>query len=238
LWTDAEPFIYGPKDEAYQEIRRDKGFGSASAETFPPVFVNEDAVIKEGEGLLQSDHQLIRDYEAAVDDIDTDLDEAPSDAKSLVKSLKSKKGQYATGVRRQMEAIVDVIRNKESKTVTGIEVAFEGFKRHRVDFVVNERVGRGSRDVLVEYKHWTGKLTAKRRTEMAARLDRQLRAHIGIAVSQAEAGKRYVVRVEWPEFSTLDDESASLFYGVMLDVDEEAQEHGVKFYFPFKGLAG
>jgi hypothetical protein len=80
--------------------------------------------------------------------------------------------------------------------------------------------------VMIEYKHWTGELETDRRTELADKLEAQLRGQI-----TGGAARFSVLIVEWPAFSDLDDASQRRFTNVIERVTEYGEGKGVTVKF-------
>lgn len=228
LKPDSGDYEYGGS-YSNTEIERGKGFGSADEKAFPMVHVDEAALVQEGPGLLQSDWPVIHDYEAEIAGVQKRLadDEAPQlkggplGPSSQLRSGGRKKRSFTRGIRKQMEAIVKAIRAGED--ITGIEVVVG---KRRIDYTTRIKIGTKSANVLVEYKHWTGKLTPARRTELSNKLQAQLEGQIS-----GGKGQYSILMVVWPAFGDLDATSQERFREVIADVTEFGTERGIKVIF-------
>ena len=195
--------------EGLREIRR--GRGNASNPDYPPVHVDVDGNIQPNtNALYRSDYSLIEQYQEAVASIDMEGDELPEilagSPDSLVRALKSKnKPEYAHGIRKQMQHLVQVI--KSGASITGIEVPIG---ERRVDYTLLEN----GEEVMVEYKHWTGNVKAPRRRKLTTRLADQLNAYVRLG---PERGYRKL-RVVFSGFYALDEDSQNDFNDVLEDI--------------------
>ena len=128
---------------------------------------------------------------------------------------------FNRGIRKQMEAIILAVQNKEN--ITGVEL---GLGASRVDYTTREKRGNTDIEVMVEYKHWTGHLTSKRGLELALKLESQLTRHIA-----GGAGRFSVLRVAWPAFGELDGASQAIFREVISDIIAFGERHKVEVEF-------
>lgn len=207
--------------EKLKEIRRAGGFGSADEKRFPTVHTKLDGTITLGKGPSRYDQGLIEAFRRAVDQAKDRLDyevadEAPSfdgNPESLVSRLESSTGERAIGSRRQMQRFIDVVIGGD--VVTGAEVDMGA--RRSVDHTLLISEGADFIDVAVEYKHWTGHLSQYKRKKLYARLREQLSYQV---VLSAKGGRRFrELRIEWPEFHSLDNISQANFLLVMREVE-------------------
>lgn len=204
--------------EKLKEIRRAGGFGSADEKRFPTVHTRLDGTITLGKGPSRYDQGLIEAFRRAVDVAKDrlDYDEAPSfggNPESLVSRLESSTGERAIGSRRQMQRFIDVVIGGD--VVTGAEVDMGA--RRSVDHTLLVSEGAEFIEVAVEYKHWTGHLSQYKRKKLYARLREQLSYQVVLA---AKGSRRFrELRIEWPEFHSLDTISQANFLLVMREVE-------------------
>jgi hypothetical protein len=213
LRLDEGTYDYG-EAYSYRQIQRAGGYGGASEDMFPKVHVTRAGNVAVGAGIYRSDMVVIDAYRAAIAPLRPGWkkrDGAPKPTDSpdaLPNSLENganKERQWNIGVRKQMEAIIKAIR--DGVKVTGVEV---GLVDSRVDYTA---IMNGEK-VMVEYKHWTGRLEPGVALQRALKLESQLTRHI-------EGGAKHgfkVLYIDWPAFDQLDADSQAVFEGVILDV--------------------
>ena len=228
VWTDSDDYEYGGR-YSNKEIQRGAGFGSADETMFPMVHVDAEALVQKGPGLLRSDWPVIEAYENEIAALENRLkdDEAPELAggpygpSEQLRAGARKRRAFTRGIRKQMEAIIKAIRAGEE--ITGIEV---GVGKKRIDYTTRTKVDGNTVNNLVEYKHWTGKLSAARRAELSTKLQAQLEGQI-----TGGAGRYSNLVVVWPAFGDLDSTSQTRFKEVIDDVTEFGSERGVTVIF-------
>jgi hypothetical protein len=228
LKPDSDEYEYGGS-YSNTEIERGSGFGSADEKYFPMVHVDEDALVQEGPGLLRSDWPVIYAYEAEIagvekrlaDDGAPTLQGGPLGPSSQLRAGARKKRSFTRGIRKQMEAIVKAIRAGED--ITGIEVVVG---KRRIDYTTRTKVADKTVNNLVEYKHWTGKLSPARRAELSTKLQAQLEGQI-----TGGKGRYSVLMIVWPAFGELDAASQERFNEVIVDVTEFGSERGINVIF-------
>ena len=224
LWTEVGSYEYGG-DYSNIEIQRGPGFGSSDEKSFPKVHVDEPGNVQKEPGLLRSDWPVIYVYETEIGRIKDKLKDdgapqfrgSPDGPANQLRAGAKKERSFNRGVRKQMEAIVKAIR--EGAKITGVEVVVG---ERRVDYTVRKRVAGRMTEVMVEYKHWTGKLSPDRRAMLADKLQKQLEGQI------VGGGSTYpILIVQWPAFGDLDSDSQQMFLGVIEDAKEFGLERGV-----------
>lgn len=199
----------------FREIRRASGRAEGRRQ-YPQVHVEEDTRIQTGTGIQRYDYDLIKRYKAAISKADLDADEAPGNADIPVNALFSganKEEYYNEGTRAQMEQIILEIEG--GSNVTGVEVQLG--KKRRIDYTLQIRTRSGMESVLVEYKHWTGHLSPKRRATLAAKLQTQLLAYVDLARTGGNNYKHLIIK--WPRFHDLDNASQDEFMDVIYLVE-------------------
>ncbi|PPK63708.1 hypothetical protein V5P93_002203 [Actinokineospora auranticolor] len=220
--TDSGKYLYGG-DYSFLQIQRAPGFGSAAPGSFPMVHVDSADLVQKGPGILRVEMEVIKVYRDTIAAYRDKLkrDEAPDlegdDPDGLANSLASGANKFQplnVGVRKQMEAIVNFLKNNGE--LTGIEVHVG---KKRVDYTFRAHVEGRSRHVMVEYKHVTGKLSDDVRDKRVAGLREQLFGQI-----DGSQGKYVEHIIDWPEFDSLDPRSKAAFQEVI----EDAIEHGGK----------
>lgn len=221
---DAGTFEYGG-DYDYRQIQRAGGYGSADEDAFPRVHVDRGGIIRAGAGVYRADLEVIDVYEREVRPLlsKTDADGTPllkggpTGPPNSLKAGANRDQSFNRGIRKQMEAIVAAIRRGDN--VTGIEVAVG---KRRIDYTIRKRVDRKMQNVLVEYKHWTGRLDAERAAELSDKLAAQLRGQI-----LGGKGQYTALIVEWPAFSKLDSASQEMLREAIIDARDFGEEHGI-----------
>jgi hypothetical protein len=230
LMTESGKYEYG-ESYSYKEIQRGAGFGSADEKIFPKVHVDRGALVQRGSGVLRSDLEVIDTYRAEIaklmrvrrekEDEAPDLEGSPDAPAAQLEAGGNKDRSFNRGVRKQMEAIVKAIRG--GTEITGIEVKVG---KKRVDYTARMKIDGREQHVMVEYKHWTGKLTPTRAQELSQKLDVQLRGQID------GGGARFpVLIVDWPAFGNLDSDSKQLFEDTIADIVEYGETKNVKVLF-------
>jgi hypothetical protein len=195
----------------FKEIERGGGRGGSGRGSYPEVHCDQPGNIQSGVGRRRADYALIDRYTAAIQSVPkTEGDEQPNllgHPMSLISDLdqrvNARRHSMAEGIRAQMERIIEVINS--GTVLTGVEVPVGG--KRSVDYSLQE----GGQHVLVEYKHWTGKLSSKRRRELSTRLRTQLSEYVRRGQS---AGFDKVV-VEFKNFGSLDATTQSAFRAAM-----------------------
>jgi hypothetical protein len=228
LWTEAGSYEYGG-DYSYTEIQRGPGFGSSDEKSFPKVHVDEPGNVQRDPGLLRSDWPVIDEYEAEIGRVRDKLREdgapefrgSPDGPANQLRAGAKKDRSFNRGVRKQMETIVRAIRS--GTKITGVEVVVG---ERRVDYTARKRVAGRLTEVMVEYKHWTGRLSPERREELRVKLRSQLIGHI-----EGGGSKYPVLIVQWPAFDRLDSNSQQAFNEVIDEVTEFGQGRGVSVKF-------
>lgn len=216
-----------------KDMKRAPGFGKADEKRFPIAHVTADGLIGVGKKPTRYDLLLIQRFLLAVEQVSyrLDRDRAPTFGGSpqhLVSRLEAATAANLEGNRSQMERFIEVVEKGES--VTGAEVDIGA--RRSVDHTLMVTQGESWVDVAVEYKHWTGTLDGYRRTKLATRLQIQLVSQV---VLLAHGGKYKELRIEWPEFFSLDNRSQGRFLAIMYSVQARGRELGVKVEFYSKG---
>jgi putative sterol carrier protein len=222
--TDSGKFLYG-EDYSFLQIQRASGFGSADERSFPMVHVDPAELVQKGAGILRADMEVIKVYRATIATYREKLkrDEAPDLAgspDSLANSLENganKQRPFNMGVRKQMEAIVNFLKN--GGELTGVEVKVG---QKRIDYTARMRIDGRSQRVMIEYKHVTGNLSSGRRAELVTKLDAQLTGQI-----RGGHGAYTAHIISWPEFGSLDQRSQTAFRGVIEDAKELGRTMGI-----------
>ncbi len=209
-----DPLPETPEPDGYQfykyrdlrEIKRAPGKGAKGGENqYPPVHVDQPGTVQSGTGLLRFDYKLKDDYGEAIAQAQLDADEAPGNAQGLANQIvPGKPPEFLEGIRAQMLQIISDI--KGGQDVTGVEVKIG---RKRIDYTLEVQTATGIENVLVEYKHWTGKISKTRRPELVAKLTAQLTGFVDSARSQGNDYRRLIIK--WPAWSTLDPVSKGQF---------------------------
>ena len=228
MTSDSGSYEYGG-DYSNTEIQRGAGFGSADEDLFPRVHVDEDGLVQRGPGLLRSDWPVIDKYEATIRRVERklkldgapELRGSPYGPSNQLKAGGKKDRSFNRGVRKQMEAIIKAI--DDGTKITGVEVVVG---ERRIDYTARMRVDKRMANVLVEYKHWTGNLSAERRTELANKLSSQLKGQL----EGAGAGYKLLI-VDWPAFGELDADSQDRFREVVEDAADTGRELGIDVKF-------
>ncbi|MFN7398280.1 MAG: hypothetical protein ACK5SX_04255 [Sandaracinobacter sp.] len=223
LRKDQGTFAYGGTYN-YTLIQRAAGFGSADESAFPRVHVDRDGTIVKDAGISPADWDIIDAYRAAIAPYKDKLDDdgapvfkgGPDGPPNSLEAGANRDLSFNRGIRKQMEAIVDAIN--KGRDITGVEVKV-GDRRIDYTMMIKQR----GRDVeaMVEYKHWTGKLSTTRAIELAGKLRAQLRGQIS-----GGAGDYKVLYVEWPEFDKI--EPKSHFVAALVAATEFGASKGVK----------
>lgn len=226
IWTDKGAYEYGG-DYDYLQIQRAGGYGSAKESEFPKVHVDDGGLIQKNANILRSDREVIRAYLSEIaaveakleDDEAPKLEGGPKGPANMLDKGANRDRSFNRGIRKQMEAIVKAIRDKVE--ITGVEVKVG---QKRIDYTARILVGDKKVHALVEYKHWTGKLSAKRRVELRDKLKIQLEGQI-----YGGKGRFAALRLDWPSFHTLDDDSIAVFETAFGEIADTAQKNGMQF---------
>jgi hypothetical protein len=189
------------------------------------VHVDPAELVQKGAGILRADMEVIKVYRATIATYREKLkrDEAPDLAgspDSLANSLENganKQRPFNMGVRKQMEAIVNFLKN--GGELTGVEVKVG---QKRIDYTARMRIDGRSQRVMIEYKHVTGNLSSGRRAELVTKLDAQLTGQI-----RGGHGAYTAHIISWPEFGSLDQRSQTAFRGVIEDAKELGRTMGI-----------
>jgi uncharacterized lipoprotein YmbA len=194
----------------FKEIERGAGRGGSGRGSFPEVHVDQPGTVQPGLGRRRSDNSLITAYLAAIaaapknngDEQPNVLGSPNSLISDLDQRIQARRHPMADGIRAQMKRIIEVV--KGGQVLTGVEVQIGGGRS--VDYTTVE----SGKTVLVEYKHWTGKLSPKRRNQLTTRLRTQLSAYI----TKGQNKGYDMVVVEFKSFGSLDAASQTAFRGV------------------------
>jgi hypothetical protein len=229
LWNDQGTYEYGGSYQ-YTEIQRGSGFGSADEKTFPKVHVDKGGLVQKPAGILRSDWEVIDAYRIEMAAVVAKLDDdgAPifkggawtGPANSLEAGEKRDRS-FNRGIRKQMESIIHAIRT--GTPITGVEVVVG---QKRVDYTALLKISGKVQETMIEYKHWTGRMAPVRAAQLGVKLEAQLRGQI-----IGGGGKFAVLKVEWPAFHTLDEDSQELFHEAIDSVIDFGAERGVKVIF-------
>lgn len=209
---DSGTFLYGDT-YSYLQIQRASGFGSADPASFPMVHVDPTELVQKGAGILRADMEVIRVYRLEIathraklnGDEAPDLEGSPDGLANQLEKGANKQRPFNMGIRKQMEAIVDLLR--KGGDVTGVEVKVG---KKRIDYTARMQIDGRSQHVMIEYKHVTGTLSSTRRAELVTKLDAQLAGQI-----RGGQGKYTAHIINWPEFGNLDSSSQAAFRRVI-----------------------